>query len=412
MESRTEFSVGGIIRDWGAQYCRTHRVSTAQGRVLKALAACRTAALGGHLEQCDRCGFERPVYNSCGNRHCPLCQGKLARRWLKRQMGDLLPVPYFHVIFTVPDSLNLLVPGNERVFYAVLFRAARQALLCLAKKHLGGEPGVIAVLHTWGQKLWLHPHLHCIVTGGALSADRRRWVSTAPDYLFDVHELSAEFRDRFCRLLRRATLRFGGNSAHLQDRPAFAAFVAGLEERPWVVFSKKPFAGPETVLEYISRYTHRVAIANRRIIGVDADGRVHFTYKDYSDRSHGDRPPEKLAELPAAEFIRRFLLHVLPAGFRKIRFSGFLGGRERSAKLAACRALLPATPPPQAAVATTTESAQSADPESLLQCPCCGKGIMRPTQPFPAGQPPPIVAPRPAAPALAGTGPPEARHAA
>ena len=408
MESRTEFSVGGIMHDWGAEYCRTHSVSSAHSRVLKALAACRTAALGGHKEQCDRCGFERPVYNSCGNRHCPLCQGKLARRWLKRQMADLLPVAYFHVIFTVPDTLNLLVPGNERLFYALLFRAARQALLHLAKKYLGGEPGMIAVLHTWGQNLWLHPHLHFIVTGGALSADRKRWVSTGDQCLFDVHEISAEFRDRFCRLLRRVPLRFGGRSAHLQDPPAFEAFVKRLEARSWVVFSKKPFAGPEKVLEYISRYTHRVAIANRRITGVDADGRVHFTYKDYSDKSHGDQPPEKPMDLPAAEFIRRFLLHVLPAGFRKIRFSGFLGGPERSAKLAACRALLPATPPPQAGAA---KAAESADPDPL-QCPCCGKGTMRPTEPLPAGQSPLIVASQPTEPALAGTGPPEARHAA
>jgi hypothetical protein len=406
MESRPEFSVGGIIRDWGAEYCRTHRVSTAHGRVLKALAACRTAALGGHLEQCDDCGFERPVYNSCGNRHCPQCQGKLARRWLTRQMADLLPVPYFHVIFTLPDTLHLLVPGNERVFYGVLFQAAREALLYLAKTHLGGEPGMIAALHTWGQKLWLHPHLHCIVTGGALSTDRRRWVSTGDRWLFDVHELSAEFRKRFCRLLRRAPLRFAGESIHLQDRAAFKAFVDGLEARPWVVFSKKPFAGPEKVLEYISRYTHRVAIANRRILNVTADGKVHFTYKDYSDKSHGDQPPEKPMELPVAEFIRRFLLHVLPAGFRKIRFAGFLGGPERSAKLAACRALLPATAPSQAGVAGTAESA---DPEPL-QCPCCGKGTMRRTVPLPAGQAPPIASPQPTETAPCGTGPPEARH--
>jgi hypothetical protein len=414
MESRTEFSVGEIIRDWGGECCGAYPAGSAEGRVLKALAACRTASLGGHLEECDGCGFERPVYNSCGNRHCPLCQGKLARRWLQRQMADLLPVPYFHVVFTVPDTLNVLLPANARVLYGLLFRAARQALLHLAGKHLGGEPGFIAVLHTWGQTLWLHPHLHCIVTGGALSADRRRWVSSGGHFLFDVHELSAEFRKRFCRLLRRAPLRFGGESAHLRERPAFDAFTDGLEARPWVVFAKQPFAGPEQVLEYISRYTHRVAIANRRILDVAANGTVRFGYKDYRHEDRAGRPREAAMALPAAEFIRRFLLHVLPAGFRKIRFGGFLGSPAKSAKLAACRALLPA---PAQAQSRVQEPAPAADPDPRLLCPRCGRGTMRPAGALPADA---ATDARPSAAAVrvdpvpsgSGASPPEVRHAA
>ena len=213
--NRTEHCVGEIIRGWAPEYTRTHPVTAQQRRLLRTLGECRTAALGGHLEKCDNCGHERPVYNSCGDRHCPTCQGKLARDWLTERLADVLNTPYFHCIFTLPEEFNALVPYNQRAMYDLLFRATVQTLKSFARKRLGVELGIIAVLHTWGQVLWLHPHVHCIVTGGGLSFDRQRWVSTGAKFLFDVRELSAEFRRRFCALLRRTQLRFEGDAAPL-----------------------------------------------------------------------------------------------------------------------------------------------------------------------------------------------------
>jgi len=409
-QARTEFSVGGILRDWGEEYRRTHAVTTDEVRAMEALVACRTAALGGHLEQCEGCGFERPVYNSCGSRHCPQCQGKLARRWLKRQMADLLPVPYFHVVFTVPAALEVLVVGNRRLFYGLLFRAVSQALLHLAKRHLDGEPGVVAVLHTWGQRLWLHSHVHCLVTGGALSRDGQRWTSTGEAFLFDVFELSAEFRKCFCRLLRRAPLRFAGDSAPLADPAALKALLDAQEARSWVVYCKRPFAGPEQVLEYISRYTHRVAISNGRLQDVAADGTVRFGYKDYQDKDGASQPREKAMRLPAMEFIRRFLQHLLPAGFRKIRFYGLLAGKGKAQRLATCRRLLEATV--QAVDVARNPTADGAEDatagESPTVCPRCGGTMLVVSVVQAAGR---RGAPIPALRAHA-TGPPEVRHAA
>jgi hypothetical protein len=410
VQARPEFPLGGILRDWGAKYRCTHAVSTGEARVMEALAACRTAALGGHREECGGCGFERPVYNSCGNRHCPQCQGKLARRWLKRQMADLLPVPYFHVVFTVPAQLEALVPGNRLLFYGLLFRAVSQTLRRLAKLHLDGEPGVVAVLHTWGQRLWLHSHVHCVVTGGALSRDGQRWTSTGEAFLFDVHELSAEFRKRFCRLLRRAPLRFAGDSAPLADPAVFEALLDAQEARPWVVYCKRPFAGPEQVLEYISRYTHRVAISNRRIRNVGADGTVLFTYKDYRDKDAAGQPKEKPQSFRAMEFIRRFLLHLLPAGFRKIRFYGLLAGKGKAQRLETCRRLLGTDAAAIAALASPpSDSAgnDAAEPAGIV-CPRCGGKMvwsaLLPATGRRSARDLPLRAD--------GTGPPEVRHAA
>ena len=409
-QARPEFSVGGILRDWGEGYRGTHAVSSSEARVMEALAACRTAALGGHMEQCDGCAFERPVYNSCGNRHCPQCQGKLARRWLQRQMADLLPVPYFHVVFTVPAQLEVLVCGNRRLFYGLLFSAVSQALRRLAKLHLDGEPGVVAVLHTWGQTLWLHSHVHCVVTGGALSRDGQRWKSTGEAFLFDVHELSAEFRKRFCRLLRRAPLRFGGDSAPLAEPAALKALLDAQEARPWVVYCKRPFAGPGQVLEYISRYTHRVAISNRRIQDVATDGTVRFSYKDYRDTDAAGQPKEKPQSFRVMDFIHRFLLHLLPAGFRKIRFYGLLAGKGKARRLDTCRRLLGAD-----AAAVAVPAAQSADsagndaaePAGMV-CPRCGGRMVRSALLPTTGRRSAPAQPRRAD----GTGPPEVRHAA
>jgi hypothetical protein len=404
--ARPEFSVGGILRDWGAEYRRTHTATTAEARAMAALGACRTAALGGHLEQCEACGYGRPVYNSCGNRHCPRCQGKLARRWLKRQMAGLLPVPYFHAVFTIPAALEVLAPGNRRLFHGLLFRAVWQALRRLSRLHLDGAPGVVAVLHAWGQTLWPHSHVHCVVTGGALSGDGRRWKDTGKAFLFDVHELSAEFRRHFCRLLRRAPLRFAGEAAPLADAGVFAAWLAEQEARPWVVYCKRPFAGPEQVLEYISRYTHRVAICDRRLQDVGAEGTVRFSYKDYHGQDAAGQPREKSMRLPAVEFIRRFLLHLLPAGFRKIRFYGLLAGKGKAGRLAACRRLLGAAPP-------SPPAADSAEPDGKEEppavCPRCGATMaILALLPAPGRGAAPSAVPT----AAGATGPPEVRHAA
>jgi len=386
--NRTEHSVGEILRGWGAEYSRTHAMTLQQRRVMQTLAECRTAALGGHLEKCDQCGHERPAYDSCGDRHCPTCQGKLARAWLAKRLEDVLNTPYFHCIFTIPEEFNPLVAYNQRVIYEILFRATVRALRSLARQRLGAELGIVAVLHTWGQTLWPHPHIHCIVTGGGLSFDRLRWVSTGPEFLFDVFELSRAFRKRFCGLLRQAKLQFAGEAAGLADAAAFKALLAGQEKRDWVVHSKKPVRGPRQVLEYISRYTHRVAISNRRILDVAADGAVRFEYKDWRDQDRRDRPRSKEMTLGAVEFIGRFLRHVLPCGFRKVRSYGLLAGRDKARKLAVCRALLGEVEAP-----ATVEAVLPPPGEDPRCCPCCGHGPMRPMVHLHPVRGPPVVLP-------------------
>jgi len=368
---RPFFSVGGIFRRWGPEYEASHAVPTFQRRVIRDLSVCRTAALGGHMEQCDSCGYEHPAFNSCGNRHCPQCQSRLARRWLSDRLSEALPVPYFHCVFTIPDSFNELVPGNERVIYGLLFRAAWQTLKHFFDRDFGVEPGVIAVIHSWGQTLWLHPHVHCIVTGGGLSKDGQRWVSTSRDYLFDVFELSAEFKRRFCRLLRRRKLDIIGASSGYSDREEFDRLVSEQEARDWVVHCKPPFAGSESVLEYVSRYTYRVAISNHRIEDVSDDGTVTFSYQDNRESDGEGRVSRKSMQLDALEFIRRFLLHVLPGGFHKIRMYGILGGREKASKLRRSRELL--------GVEADSADPESSPPEPEAErlCPQCGIGHMR-----------------------------------
>jgi len=286
-----------------------------------------------------------------------------------------MPVEYFHTIFTLPDTFNVLVPRNERTMYGLLFRAAWQAIRALARKYWDAEPGVIAVLHTWGQGLWLHPHVHCIVTGGGLSRDRQRWQHSArPGFLFDVAELSGEFRRRFCRLLKRARLTFAGDAAQYADRSAFTEFVDREEARPWVVYCKPPVAGPAKVLEYISRYTHRVALSNRRILDVTDDGTITIDWKDYRDTDTDGTPRHKRMDLTATEFIGRFLRHVLPRRFRKIRFYGIFAGPEKDQKLATCRELLGAELPDTDTVLAALDCWQADD-----HCPECETGTMRST---------------------------------
>lgn len=299
---------------------------------------CRTAALGGHVDACDYCGHQRISYNSCRNRHCPKCQATARRKWVEAQKQALLPIEYFHVVFTLPDSINLLLRWNSRLLLNLLFKAVSETLLEFAARHLHGEPGITAVLHTWGQTLIEHPHLHCIVTSGALSKDSTRFNTCQTGYLFPVRAMSQVFRGKYCDFLKRA---FESHQLHDSDTlpmlasdEAFKSFIRKLKDKSFVVYAKRPFAGPAQVIEYIGRYTHRIAISNRRIISVD-EKTVSFLWKDYRDAEK-----VKVMTLNAHEFIRRFLLHVLPSEFVRIRHYGILANGRRKTKLEKCRALL------------------------------------------------------------------------
>ena len=367
-----------IVRTHGAAVRQGKRLTRGQHRALRAIAACRTAALGGHTEACDRCGAIRIAYNSCRNRHCPKCQTLAKERWLAARRAELLPIEYFHVVFTLPHALNPLAQGNPRVLYTLLFRAARETLATFGDdpRHLGGELGGIAILHIWGQTLVQHLHLHCVVTGGALTRDGARWLPAKRGFLFPVRALARVFRGKSLAGLRRAferqALRFAGSVAGLADPTAFGQFLAALRAHDWVVYAKPPFAGAAQVLEYLGRYTHRVAISNDRLVSVDAD-QVRFRWKD---SAHGNRV--KTMTLPAEEFLRRFLLHVLPGGFVRIRHFGLLANRGRAAKLARCRELLTAVPP-EAPPAPDTVAALMLrlTGVDLTRCPVCRQGHLR-----------------------------------
>ena len=351
-------------------------VSLAQERVLRDLAACRTAALGGHLEQCAHCGHERPAFDSCRNRHCPKCQASNRREWYEAREGDLLPVEYFHVVFTVPQEIARLALQNKRQVYQILFRTSADTLQQIAAdpKHLGAEIGFMSVLHTWGQTLTHHPHAHLVVPGGGLAPDGSRWISCPKGFFLPVRVLSPVFRGKFLQALREAfdqgRLSFGGELAHLNDPTAFRSYLAATHKTEWVVYSKPPFGGPEQVLKYLARYTHRVAISNWRLVSLE-DGKVSFTWKDYAN---GNR--KRVMTLDAMEFIRRFLLHVLPNGFVRIRHYGFLANRVRSAKLQLCRDLLGAGSS-ESPGGELDDSAESADrDERDNRCPVCKQGEM------------------------------------
>jgi hypothetical protein len=372
---RGALEVADVLRHHGAAYRDIHagHLSGGQRRVMGAIEACRSATLGGHVEQCDGCGQIRIAYNSCRNRHCPKCQGLARAEWLADRQADLLPVPYFHVVFTMPAPMAEIAFQNKAVVYAILFTAAAETLRIIAAdpKHLGAEIGLVAVLHTWGQNLHHHPHVHCVVPGGGPSADRTRWVGCRPGFFLPVKVLSRLYRRLYLARLQAAfdagQLRFSGNLASLAARGVFAACLRPLRTIPWVVYAKRPFGGPEQVLDYLARYTHRVAIANSRLVAL-ADGRVSFLWKDYR---HHDKP--KVMTLDADEFIRRFLLHVLPDGFHRIRHYGYLANGGRAAKLAHCRRLLAAPEPaPPAAAADYRERYEQLTGRSLDLCPCCG----------------------------------------
>ena len=368
--------LAGIFRQHGPAYRRAHALPWQQSRLMQAIENCRTPVLGGSVEWCPRCQHSHVRYRSCRNRHCPKCQGLARARWIHQRNAELLPVDYFHVVFTVPEQIVGIAFHNREVVYDLLFRTAAETLLTIARdpRHLGAEIGFFALLHTWGQNLRLHPHLHCVVPGGGISPDTR-WVSCRPGFFLPVRVLGRLFRRLFLQALAllhaQAALHFYGDLQSLRDPQAFSAYLKPLADVEWVVFAKPPFGGPQRVLEYLGRYTHRVAISNRRLVGL-ADGQVSFRWKDYR---HPQRP--KVLTLAADEFIRRFLLHALPRGFQRIRYYGLLANCHRAAKLQLCRQLLLAPladllPPPTECRRLSTQLAG----RDRHLCPRCGIGIL------------------------------------
>jgi hypothetical protein len=371
--ARSRLEVADIFRRYGEAWRKDDagHLSLSQLRAMSAIEACRTAILGGHVERCEDCAHTRIAYNSCRNRHCPKCQWSAAARWLEEREAELLPVPYFHVVFTLPAEIGVLAYHNKPKLYGLLMSAAAETLRIIAAdpKHLGAAIGATMVLHTWGQKLDHHPHVHCIVPAGGISPDGERWVRCRPGFFLPVRVLSRLFRRLFLRHLEAlhaaGELQFFGDLAPLQDKHAVATYLAPHRASKWVVYAKRPFAGPTQVLAYLARYTHRVAISNSRLISL-ADGKVSFRWKDY--RQAGKT---KVMTLDAVEFMRRFLMHTLPDGFHRIRHVGFLANGHRANKLALCRKLLGVA----SSVSATDSDACDHEPTSAVEphrCPCCG----------------------------------------
>jgi hypothetical protein len=367
--------VADVFRRHGAAYRDLHagHLSLGQRRVMGAIEACRSARLGGHVEQCAGCGQVRIAYNSCRNRHCPKCQGLARAEWLADRQAEVLPVPYFHVVFTVPAPIAEIAFQNKAVVYGILFKAVAETLRIIAAdpKHLGAEIGMVAVLHTWGQAMQHHPHIHCVVPGGGPSSDGTRWVGCRPGFFLPVKVLSRLYRRLFLTLFQTAyedgRLQFFSDLAALAEPTTFAARLKPLRQAPWVVYAKRPFGGPEQVLEYLGRYTHRVAIANSRLVEL-TDSRVGFLWQDH--RHHDKR---KVMTIDADEFIRRFLLHVLPDGFHRIRHYGYLANGHRTAKLTLCRHLLAAPAPIwDARAADYRQRTRQLTGRAVDACPCCG----------------------------------------
>ena len=372
---RPSLEVADIFHRHGAAWraAQAGHLSLGQLKVMSAIETCRTAALGGHVEACEDCGHRRIAFNSCRDRHCPKCQGAAAREWLAAREADLLPVGYFHVVFTLPAETAAIAYHNKAVIYDLLFRAAAEAMLTIAAdpKRLGARIGITAVLHTWGSAMTHHPHVHMIVPGGGIALDGERWVSCRPGFLLPVRVLSRLFRRLFLAKLTEAhaagRLTFFGDHAGLSERCAFVKFLAPPRRKNWFVYAKPPFAGPEAVLAYLSRYTHRVAIANSRLIALDEAG-VTFRVKDY--RRNG-KERYRTMTLEAGEFIRRFLLHVLPKGFHRIRHYGLLASANRKDNIACARELL-AAPQPKAECGGSDDAAAAVPNDWRPPCPCCG----------------------------------------
>jgi hypothetical protein len=373
--ARPALEVADIFRGHGAAWRAAHagHVSRGQLQVMSAIEGCRTAALGGHVARCEACDHTQIAYNSCRNRHCPKCQGAAARDWLAEREAELLPVPYFHLVFTLPAGIADIAYQNKAVIYDALFKASSETLLTIAAdpKHLGARIGITAVLHSWGSAMTHHPHVHMIVPGGGIALDGSRWVACKPGFFLPVRVLSKLFRRLMLEKLAAAhaagKLQFFGAHAHLAAAAAFAAFLAPLRKTNWFVYAKPPFAGPRAVLAYLARYTHRVAISNRRLVALDTDS-VTFRYKDY--RRNGQERYRTMTLVPG-EFIRRFLLHVLPKGFHRIRHYGLLASAARRANIARARELLAAPEPPTAPDATTKATATTPT-DHRPPCPCCG----------------------------------------
>jgi len=369
-----------VLRQFGPAFLERNAasLSAARRRAMAAIESCRTAALGGHTEACGACGHQRVAYNSCRNRNCPKCQGLARAEWLEDRRAELLDAPYFHVVFTLPQEIEVIAFQNQAVVYDILFRAVSETLRRIAAdpKHLGAEIGFLAVLHTWGQNLMHHPHLHCLVPGGGIAPDGRRWIACRPGFFLPVRVLSRMFRGLFLHYLDRAfaagALKFFDAYRHLHEPAAFRRYLAPVHRAEWVVYAKRPFAGPAQVLDYVGRYTHRVAIANNRLLSME-NGKLRFRWKDYRD---GNR--QKTMTLTGEEFIRRFLVHVLPNGFHRIRYHGFLGNRHRARKLALCRALLGMAPTLTEADPPTAwrDRFETLTGRSLRDCPHCHDGIM------------------------------------
>lgn len=377
--ARPRWEVADVLRLYGDAYLHSHPQPPLHLKIMRAISACRTSVLGGHVERCGDCGFERNAYNSCRNRHCPKCQSLVKAQWLEARTAELLPVGYFHVVFTLPHVLNPLILRNKAVVLKFLFDAVAQTLRQFGRdpRHrLGGKIGFLAVLHTWDQKLKDHFHLHCLIPAGALSHDGQRWIHARKDFLFPVKALAQVFRGKFVALLKTAftqrRLASPGRTAISDTPEGFPNLIDQLYRKDWVVYSKAPFGGPHKVLDYLGRYTHRVAIANHRIQAVK-DGNVTFLYRDRSD---GDRV--KAMTVPAEEFIRRFLLHALPPSFMRIRHFGFLANRCKGRDLQRCRGLLGLSPKlPETQPMTTQERLCELTGHNPTQCPVCKTGVMK-----------------------------------
>lgn len=378
--------VADVLRIFAAAYREAHSPSPAQGRVLRLLPLCRTASLGGHKLRCDSCGHQEISYNSCRDRHCPKCRAAARAEWLAARERELLDVPYFHVVFTLPDELSAIALQNKRLCYGLLFQAAAQTLRTIAAdpRHLGAEIGFLAVLHTWSQTLLHHPHVHCVVPGGGISSDQKRWICCKEDFFLPVRVLSRLFRRLYLEELQRAycskELELHGQLHDLREPSTWARAMAPVRHKEWVVYAKPPFGGPTQVLKYLARYTHRVAISNQRIVALEGE-RVSFRWRDRSAAARN-----RIMEISGVEFVRRFLLHVLPKGFVRIRHLGFLANRVRDQRIALARSLLhqqhKRPPRPSAKL--------SAAPTPIDLCPACGTGRLVIVAAMPPGHPVPL----------------------
>jgi len=374
-ETAKRWEIADIFREFGGSYRDKNPLPRTHLKVMRAIEVCRTSSLGGHIEKCDACGFEQHAYNSCRNRHCPKCQCLTKARWVEDRKAELLPMPYFHNVFTLPHELNPVALCNRKAIFSILFKSVSETLLQFGRNNLGGTIGFTAILHTWDQRLMDHLHLHCVIAGGVLARDKTKWIPSAENYLFNVEALSIVFRGKFIEYLEKAhakgELEFPGNTAKYATDVEFSELIKALRSKNWVVFSKKPFAGPQEVLDYIGRYTHRVAISNNRIVNVQ-DGKVTFTYRDRKNDN-----TLRIKTLDAGEFIRRFLLHVLPDGFMKIRHFGFLSNRRKKDNVQLCRELIGDDgQPPERVKKTAAQMMLELTGIDITRCPCCREGTM------------------------------------